>query len=336
VTERSVTSVGKVASLCVSERKGERKRPVPRATFVARHGIATDAHAGAWHRQVSLLAADDIEEVRRGGLPDLAAGDFAENVVLAGVDLRSVGLGSRLRLGSEVVLAVSQIGKACHSPCAIYEATGDCIMPRLGIFATVETGGDVAVGDAASIESLVPRSVFQAVVLTVSDRCAREEARDTAGPAVAETLRTGIAAHFFSTEVLADEREEISRRLAHWCDGHSIDLVVTVGGTGFAPRDVTPEATREVLHRFAPGLDEAMRAASRALSPHAILSRGVSGIRESTLIVNLPGSERGATENLLAILEALPHALAKLRGDPSDCGDRTSGGAFPWESGQGV
>jgi len=166
----------------------------------------------------------------------------------------------------------------------------------------------------------VPRATIQAVVLTVSDRCSRGEALDTAGPAVARLLADGLGAHVFAVEVIPDERPLIEERLRHYCDGHSIDLVVTVGGTGFAPRDVTPEATRAVVDRPAPGLDEAMRAASMAKTPHAMLSRGASGIRKKTLIVNLPGSERGATENLETILPALPHGIGKLKGDPSDCG----------------
>ena len=114
--------------------------------------------------------------------------------------------------------------------------------------------------------------------------------------------------------------DQIAARLEHYCDGHSIDLVVTVGGTGFAPRDVTPEAVAAVIKRPTPGLDEAMRRASMEKTSHAMLSRAVSGIRGSTLILSLPGSERGAVENLDAVLPALGHGLAKLRGDPADCG----------------
>jgi molybdopterin adenylyltransferase len=133
-------------------------------------------------------------------------------------------------------------------------------------------------------------------------------------------LARGLAAHVYAAEILPDEAPAIADRLRHYCDGHSIDLILTIGGTGFSPRDVTPEATRQVVQRPAPGLDEAMRAASLARSPHAALSRGCSGIRGATLIVNLPGSLRGAVENLEAVLPALPHGLAKLRGDQSDCG----------------
>jgi len=312
--------VPRIEALCVGETKGIRKHAVNSAVFRTGHGIEGDAHAGPWHRQVSLLSHEDIEAVRRNGLSDISPGDFAENIILSGLDLASLGLGTRLRLGRDVVLSITQIGKACHSPCRIYQLTGDCIMPRVGLFARVEVGGEVQTGDSVEILDLVPRSRFQAVVLTISDRCSRGEAEDTAGPAVAKTLEAGLDVHVYRTEILPDEKPAISDRLKHYCDGHSIDLVVTVGGTGFAPRDVTPEATREVVERLTPGLDEAMRAASLSKTPHAMLSRGASGIRGSTLIINLPGSERAACENLHAILGGLRHGLQKLRGDIADCG----------------
>jgi molybdenum cofactor synthesis domain-containing protein len=312
--------MGKIEAICISGKKGERKTPMPSADFRAGHGIESDAHAGPWHRQVSLLTLEDIASMRQRGLPDLAPGDFAENVTVSGLDLGACGLGTRLRLGAEVVLSVTQIGKVCHSRCAIYQATGDCIMPRCGVFARVEKGGRVRVGDPTEILERVPRERFQAVVLTISDRCARGMAQDTAGPAVVQRLTAVLNAHIYGTEVLPDEREKIGERLKHYADGHSIDLVLTVGGTGFSPRDITPEATRELLERPTPGLDEAMRYSSLSRTPHAALSRGVSGIRGSTLILNLPGSERAALENLEAILPALPHGLSKLRGDGTDCG----------------
>ena len=166
----------------------------------------------------------------------------------------------------------------------------------------------------------MPRAHFQAVILTISDRCSRGEAIDTAGPAVQRLLANSLPSHVYSTQVLPDDLDQVAERLKHYSDGHSIDLVLTVGGTGFSPRDVTPEAVSSVVHRPTPGLGEAMRRASLEKTPMAVLSRAVSGIRNRTLIVSLPGSERAAVENLQAILPALPHGLAKLRGDPSDCG----------------
>lgn len=311
--------MGRVEAICTSRAKGTPKQPVPRATFLPDVGIDGDAHAGDGHRQVSVLAEEDIQTVR-AALPDITHGAFAENVVVSGLDPASLGLGSRVRLGRDVVLTVTQIGKVCHTPCRIAELTGDCIMPRLGLFARVEAGGEVRPGDPADIVQAVSRETFQAVVLTVSDRCARGEAQDTAGPAAAEALREALDAHIYRIDVVPDEQADIAEKLKHYCDGHSIDLVLTVGGTGFSPRDVTPEATRQVVQRPTPGLDEAMRRASAEATPHAMLSRGAGGIRGATLVVNLPGSKRGAVQNLQAITPALAHGLEKLRGDPSDCG----------------
>jgi len=310
-----------VDSLCISKKKGERKRPVESVTMRVDHGIEGDAHAGPWHRQLSILSKSDIDAVRDGGLPDLKAGDFAENIVIDGLELSSLGLGTRLRLGAELELTITQIGKECHSPCRIYHLTGDCIMPKLGLFARVEKGGTLAVGETAEILHAVDREIFQVVVITVSDSCSRGEAIDTAGPAVLRKIEDSFGAHIYRHTVVADEFDEISELLKHYSDGHSIDLIVTVGGTGFSPRDVSPEATRSVIERLTPGLDEAMRAASLTKTPRAMLSRGCSGIRALTLIVNLPGSERAALENLEVLLDSLPHGLQKLRGDTSPCGD---------------
>ena len=317
--------MGRVEAICVSAKKGEKKTPVRSAEFVENHGIREDAHAGPWHRQISLLADEDIARMRGERLPDLAPGAFAENVVLSGVELGGLGLGSRIRLGETAELSVTQIGKVCHARCAIYDLTGDCIMPRQGLFARVLAGGRVSPGDEAVVLQTIPRAMWQAVILTVSDRCSRGETIDTAGPGVADLLRRTLDAHVYRVEVIPDERDRIEERLRHYCDGHSIDLVLAVGGTGFAPRDVTPEAVAAVVERLTPGLDEAMRRASAQKTPHAMLSRAVSGIRRSTLVISLPGSERGAVENLEAILPALDHGLRKLRGDPADCGRGRNG-----------
>jgi molybdenum cofactor synthesis domain-containing protein len=311
---------GKVEAICLSERKGVPKVARPAARLRAEHGIEGDAHAGAGHRQVSFLGLAEIQSFAQRGGRTLAAGAFAENLVISGLDLGSLGLGSRVRLGGEAVLGITQLGKRCHHRCAIFHQTGDCIMPRVGLFARVLTGGALAVGDAVEIEATVPRSAFQVVVLTLSDRCAARLTQDTAGPAVAALLRASMSAHIYHNEILPDERGPLSERLRHYADGHSIDLVVAVGGTGLSPRDITPEAVREVIERPTPGFDEAMRAASLATTPLAMLSRACSGVRGQTLILSLPGSERAAVENLRAILPALPHGLRKLRGDPEDCG----------------
>ena len=156
------------------------------------------------------------------------------------------------------------------------------------------------------------KMAIRAVVLTISDSASRGEREDLSGPAVVEELGK-LGAAIVGTNILADIEEEISRQLRHYADSGEVDLIVTAGGTGFAGRDVTPEATRQVIEREAPGLAELMRADSLRITPLAALSRSVCGIRGSTLIVNLPGSVRGARENLQAIARLLPHAISLLR-----------------------
>ena len=152
-------------------------------------------------------------------------------------------------------------------------------------------------------------------ILTISDRSSKGLRPDTSGPALAETVQQ-LGWIVQVTGLVADEFEEIKTRLAEWVDRGDIDILLTTGGTGVAPRDVTPEATLAVIQRVVPGLAEAMRSASLKVTPHAMLSRAVAGIRERTLVINLPGSPKAALENLLAIQSVLPHAVQILQGDP--------------------
>jgi molybdopterin adenylyltransferase len=155
---------------------------------------------------------------------------------------------------------------------------------------------------------------IRAAVLTVSDKGALGERVDTAGPAVAELLRS-IGTDIVETAVVADDRHAIAERLSTWADGGGVDLVLTTGGTGLAPRDVTPEATLDVAERQVPGIPEVMREVGRRATHLAAISRSVAVTRGRTLIINLPGSEKGARESLEAVLDLLPHAVELLQGD---------------------
>jgi molybdenum cofactor synthesis domain-containing protein len=152
-------------------------------------------------------------------------------------------------------------------------------------------------------------------VLTVSDRSARGEREDRSGQRIQEIV-VELGWEVVAADIIADEQEEIENRLASWCESGEIDLILTTGGTGFSARDRTPEATRRVVEKLAPGLVEAMRVRSMSKTPHAMLSRAVAGIRKRTLIVNLPGSPRAVEENLAVITPALPHAIELLQEDP--------------------
>lgn len=158
---------------------------------------------------------------------------------------------------------------------------------------------------------------MRVAILTVSDRCARGEREDVSGPRIAEVLTTAFdTCRIIHRLIVPDERNRISAQLIAWSDSNKIDLIFTTGGTGFAPRDITPEATRLIIERETPGLAEAMRAASLQQTPHAMLSRGVCGIRGRTLIINLPGNPKAIGDNLEVLLPVLPHALQLLHDTP--------------------
>lgn len=157
-------------------------------------------------------------------------------------------------------------------------------------------------------------------VLTISDRGARQERIDTSGPALCQILsRHGF--RISATSLVADEITEIQKILSDWTDQQGIDLIITTGGTGLSPRDITPEATRPLLDFEIPGISEAMRGANIGKTINAILSRGLAGVRKKSIIINLPGSEKAATENIMVVIKALPHALYKLKGGTNDCGN---------------
>jgi molybdopterin adenylyltransferase len=312
---------GVVKYVCTSRKRGTVKRPVDGAHVITDHGIQGDAHAGHWHRQVSLLDEADIATMRARGF-DIEPGAYGENLVVDGLDLESLGIGTILMV-NDVRLEITQIGKVCHTRCAIYYRSGDCIMPRAGLFARALSDGTVRPGDSVTVSQRVPRETLQAAVLTVSDSCASGTAEDTAGPATAALLQEHLQARVAWTGIEPDDRDCLVNRLED-LSGRGLDLVLTVGGTGCGPRDVTPEATRAVLDKEVPGLAEAMRAASVQLTPHAMLQRGVAGIRRSSLILNLPGSRKGATENLEAVLPALAHAVELVRGGRTHLNDERS------------
>jgi len=161
--------------------------------------------------------------------------------------------------------------------------------------------------------------MFKVVILTISDRGSKGEREDSCGPLIREMVKD-LPAEVIYYEIIPDDKEIITAVLKRSADHLKADLILTTGGTGLSSRDVTPDATLEVIEKEVPGFSEAMRAESLKKTPHAMISRAICGIRRSSLIVNLPGSPKSVKENLSVILPALPHALSKLKGDPSECG----------------
>lgn len=145
--------MGRIVAVCLSLRKGEKKRPRTGGRLVADHGLEGDAHAGPGHRQVSLLAVESVDHFRAKGSIEVGPGDFAENILTEGLEPAALAVGRRLRVGSEAILEITQLGKECHSPCAIYSMMGDCVMPRDGIFARVVWGGELRPGDRIDWET---------------------------------------------------------------------------------------------------------------------------------------------------------------------------------------
>lgn len=302
--------MGRLLHVCTSTKTGTAKHEVRSANLLADYGMEGDAHAGGWHRQVSILAHEHIEYMRKKGLK-LSPGAFGENLVIDGVSVDEIGAGTHLRIGP-ALLQMTQVGKVCHARCAIFHKTGECIMPRKGLFAQVLEGGEIHPGMAVDVVLRVERSTLQAAVITVSGRCSADHTIQTARPAVADLLRNELNARIAWTKVVPDEVSEIAKALEDFSE-RGVDVILTVGRTGPHLRDVTPEATRKVLDREFPGLAKKMRAASAAQTPNALLSRAVAGIRAATLIVNLCGSKEGSVENLRAILPIIPHAIKIIR-----------------------
>ena len=307
--------MGKLLAICTSPKRGTVKTPVPSARLTVEWGVEHDAHGGNWHRQVSLLSAEKIEQFRQKVWVEYGA--FGENRVVKGFDFRCLPVTSRFAIG-DAVLEMTQIGKECHNDCVIRQQTGDCIMPREGVFARVVKGGEIHVGDEVTLLPPPEDPPLRAAVITLSDKGSRGEREDKSGPLAAELL-AGAGYTVEETLLLPDEEAALKAQLIRLADGRQLNLILTTGGTGFSPRDITPEATMAVATRNAPGIAEAIRYHSLSITPRGMLSRGVSVLRGKTLIVNLPGSPKAVREDLEYLLPSLEHGVRIAAGLDGEC-----------------
>ncbi len=301
-----------VVSVNISAEKGTVKRPVPEICLDER-GIIGDAHAGAWHRQVSLLSQDSINRFAAEMAIQLSPGDFGENIVLCGIDLTTVAVLDRLEIG-EVELEVTQIGKECHGDtCAIYRQVGTCIMPTEGLFCRVVQGGTIQPGDSVKY---LPRPL-EFRIITLSDRAFAGEYADRSGLRVKELLEAFLAGKRWHPQieqtVLPDDADRLRAELGEAVD-KGVDVIITTGGTGVGPRDNTPETVAGICGKLIPGIMEAIRVKFGAQNPNALLARGVAGACGQTLIYTLPGSVRAVEEYMGEILLTMEHLILMVHG----------------------
>jgi molybdenum cofactor synthesis domain-containing protein len=300
-----------IQSLNISEKKGTVKHP-EKSVVITEAGLKGDAHAGKWHRQVSLLGTESLRKAEEQNSRPFACGDFGENITTEGIELYKTNILDRFQSG-EVILEVTQIGKKCHKGCEIMKISGNCIMPVEGIFCRVITTGTLSVNDTFTYH---PR-VIRVAVITLSDRAYEGVYEDKSGPAA-----VGLLGDFFSgqgrpvhfeTHVIPDDPvmlEEIVRRYS----GEDFDFIFTTGGTGIGSRDMTPDVVKPMIDKEIPGIMELIRYKYGSVHPNALLSRGVAGVMGRSIIYTLPGSVKAVNEYVAEITRTMEHSLRMLSG----------------------
>jgi len=301
-----------VLSVNISEKKGTIKKPVPQIELDSR-GVRGDAHAGDWHRQVSLLAEESIIKFSQQAGRKINYGEFAENITTRGIEVWQTHPLDRFQIG-EVELEVTQIGKECHgSSCAIFNEVGNCVMPKEGIFTRVIRPGIVKAGDTLQY---LPYT-FDVQIITLSDRASRGEYEDLSGPRIAE-----LAGSFFEelgwqcnidVTVIPDDAAQLQLLLEGFVESGA-DFIFTTGGTGIGPRDITVDVIKPMLDKELPGIMELIRYKYGSLKPNALLSRSVAGVTGGTLIYTLPGSVKAVNEYCSEIFPTLKHSILMLHG----------------------
>ena len=301
-----------VVSVNISKEKGIVKVPVDSITL-NEFGIVDDAHAGAWHRQVSLLADERIQEFAKESNYPISYGAFAENISTSGIDLAKVAVLDRFFIG-DVELEVTQIGKKCHgSGCAIYSEVGTCIMPKEGIFARVIKGGTIKAGD----EMIYETRPLKISIITLSDRASRGEYEDLSGPMINKTLSEHFEARpwhpEFNNVIIPDDEQGLKREVTEALKNGG-EIIFTTGGTGIGPRDITPDVMEAMFDKKIPGIMEHVRLKYGEKIPNALISRSTAGVIGSTQVYVIPGSVKAVKEYTDEIVKILEHAIFMMKG----------------------
>ncbi len=309
---KSEIKKGKVHAINISHEKGTIKEAVDNCK-VSNYGLLGDAHAGPWHRQVSLLSKESINKFSKKSGRPIAPGEFAENITLSGIDLTNVRVLDQF-FSKNVRLEVTQLGKKCHGEqCAIFKEVGDCAMPKEGIFCKVLKSGELQSGEPLYYRP----KLFRVQIITLSDRASMGEYGDKSGEAILHEMENYLNDKFkyyqVQKVVIPDNPKDLHRVVNLALDDEA-DLIITTGGTGLGERDITPDVISKIIDKEIPGIMEHIRVKYGAKNPNALLSRSLAGIRKKTLIFTLPGSTRAAKEYLDEIFHILYHAVMMMHG----------------------
>ena len=296
-----------IISVNISKEKGTPKTPVD-SIELNYEGVAGDAHAGKWHRQVSLLGAESFEAFSTITGKHFNYGEFAENITTRGLKLNDTRPGDRL-CNQNVDLMITQIGKKCHgSGCSIFNEVGTCIMPKEGIFAKVIKQGSLK---AADILEYIPK-VYRIGVITLSTRASMGVYPDLSGPQIISDMEAYAKIVGWNTvfeyHLIADDKEMLGTILKTMTESGT-DIIFTTGGTGIGPEDFTPEVVKPFFDKEIPGIMEDVRLKYGAEKPNALVSRSIAGLAKESLIFTLPGSKKAVTEYMIEITPLLEHLI---------------------------
>lgn len=299
----------RVVSVNVSQKKGTTKTPVD-VIEINENGIIGDAHAGPWHRQISLLGTESIAKGSVIARRKLSPGLFAENITTEGFPLYKMNCLDLLK-SDTVTLQVTQIGKKCHSGCDIFKEIGDCVMPKEGIFARVLSCGTLKDGD----ELVYYPKVYRAMLITLSDRASKSIYPDKSG----ELLRQILSDFYrelnrqisFTSNLIHDD-ENLLKECILEASSEGYDFIFTTGGTGIGPRDITPDVVKRLLDKEIPGIMEFIRMKYGAQFPSALISRSIAGTIGNSLIFTLPGSPKAVKEYMDEIVKSLDHCVRMI------------------------
>jgi len=308
LTEQKV----KILSVNISKVKGTAKIPADKIVLNDL-GIENDAHAGEWHRQISLLGIESMKRFTEMSKREVKFGDFAENITTQGIELVNTKPGDRF-IGNGVELEVTQIGKSCHgNGCVIYREVGNCVMPKEGIFCRVIKNGSLKAGDELTF---IPK-IYKVQVITLSDRASRGVYEDKSGPEVKRLVSeffNSLKWQFTVESTIIPDDEQLLRTYLAKAKELDYDMLITTGGTGIGSRDITPDVVKEMVDKEIPGIMEMIRVKYGAEKPNALLSRGIAGLMGNTFVYTLPGSVKAVKEYMDEISKTLKHLFIMRMG----------------------